>query len=137
MNIFSNFIPNKFVTCNDKDPCWMTPNLRNKMNWKNGFYKEYIKNGKTNYHYLQLQNAISELSVAISRGKDDYHSGLAQKLSNPSGSSKTYWSIFKRFFNGKKVKLFHPFWSIISWNQNLKLKLTILTVSFFQNILSY
>ena len=87
----------------------MTRNLRNKMNWKNGFYKEYIKNGKTNYHYLQLQNAISEVSVAISRGKDDYHSGLAQKLSNPSGSSKTYWSIFKRFFNGKKVKLFHPF----------------------------
>ena len=31
MNIFSNFIPNKLVTFNDKDPPWMTPNLRNKL----------------------------------------------------------------------------------------------------------
>ena len=108
MNIFSNFIPNKLVTFNDKDPPWMTPNLRNKINWKNGIYKEYIKNGKTNYHYLQLQNAISEVSVAISRGKDDYHSRLAQKLSDPSASSKTYWSILKRFFNGKKVPIIPP-----------------------------
>ena len=56
-------------------------------------------------NYLQLQNAISEVSVAISRGKDDYHSRLAQKLSDPSASSKTYWSILKRFFNGKKVPI--------------------------------
>ena len=43
MNIFSNFIKNKLVTFNDKDPPWMTPNFRNKRNWKNGIYKEYIK----------------------------------------------------------------------------------------------
>ena len=38
MNFFSNFIPNKLVTFNDKDPLWMTPNLRNKINCKNGIY---------------------------------------------------------------------------------------------------
>ena len=110
MNIFSNFIPNKLVTFNDKDPTWwMAPNLRNKINWKNGIYKEYVKNGKSNYHYLQIQNAISEVSALISREKDDYHCRLAQKLSDPSSSSETYWSILKRFFNGKKYQLFHPF----------------------------
>ena len=108
MNVFSNFIPNKLVTFNDKDPPWMTPNLRNKINWKNGIYKEYIKNGKTNCHYLQLQNAISEVSAAISRGKDDYHSRLAHKLSDPSASSRTYWSILRSFFNGKKVPIIPP-----------------------------
>ena len=108
MNIFSDLIPNKLVTFNKKDPPWMTSNLRNKINCKNGIYKEYIKNGKTNYHYFQLQNAISEGSVAISRWKDDYHSRLAQKLSDPNASSKTYWSILKRFFNGKKYQLFRP-----------------------------
>ena len=79
----------------------MTPNLRNEINRTNGIYKEYMKNGKISYHYLQLQNAISEVSLAIPRGKDDYHSRLAQKLSDPIASSKTYWSILKRFFNGK------------------------------------
>ena len=71
MNFFSNFIPNKLVTFNDKDLPWVTPYLRNKINCKNGICKDYIKNGKTNCHYLQLQNGISEVSVAIFREKDD------------------------------------------------------------------
>ena len=67
-------------------------------------------------NYLQLQNAISEVSVAISRGKDDYHSRLAQKLNDPSASSKTYCSILQRFFNGKKV----PIISLFLINNKLK-----------------
>ena len=53
-------------------------------------------------------NAISEVSAAISKGKDEYHRRLAQKLSDPSASSKTYWSILKRFYNGKKVPIIPP-----------------------------
>ena len=68
MNVFLSFIPDKFATFNDRDPLWMTPSLRDKINWKNGIYKDYIKNSKTNYCYLKLQNAISDVSVAIYRG---------------------------------------------------------------------
>ena len=38
-NIFSNFIPNELVTFYDKDSPWMTPNLRNKVSWKNGILR--------------------------------------------------------------------------------------------------
>ena len=31
MNIFSNYIPNKFVTIDDKDPPWMTERIKNKI----------------------------------------------------------------------------------------------------------
>ena len=62
MNVFFKFIPNKVV------PPWMTSNLKDKLNWKNGIYKDDLKNGKTNY-YLQLQHAISEVLVAILRGR--------------------------------------------------------------------
>ena len=47
-------------------------------------------------------------SVAISKGKDEYHRQLAQKLSDPSVSSKSYWSILKRFYNRKKVPVVPP-----------------------------
>ena len=47
-------------------------------------------------------------SVAISKGKDEYHRQLAQKLSDPSVSSKSYWSILKRFYNRKKVSVVPP-----------------------------
>ena len=81
----------------------MTSNLRNKINWKNSIYRDYLKNGKTNYHCIKLQHAISEVSVAISKRKDEYRRKLAQKLSDPSASSKTHWSVLKRFYNEKKV----------------------------------
>ena len=32
MNLFSNFIPNKLVTLNDKDPTWMSEYLKTKLN---------------------------------------------------------------------------------------------------------
>ena len=50
----------------------MTSNLQDKLNWKNGIYNDDLKNCKTNYHYLQLQHAISEVLVSISRGEDEY-----------------------------------------------------------------
>ena len=78
------------------------------MNWKNSIYKDYFKNGKTNYYYINLQYTISEVSAAISKGKDEYHRRLAQKLSDPRGSSKTCWSILKRFYNEKKVSIVPP-----------------------------
>ena len=38
MNVFSNFIPNKLVTFNDKDPPWMSEYLKNKIKWRNKIY---------------------------------------------------------------------------------------------------
>ena len=48
------------------------------------------------------------MSVAISKRKDEYHRRLAQKLSDPSTSSKSYWSILKRFYNRKNVPVIQP-----------------------------
>ena len=58
-------------------------NLKDKPNWKNYIYKDDLKNSKRNDLY-QLQRAISKASVAITRGENEYHSLLAQKLSDPS-----------------------------------------------------
>ena len=42
MNIFSNYIPNKFVTIDYKDPPWMTERTKNKIFKKKYIYKSYI-----------------------------------------------------------------------------------------------
>ena len=81
----------------------MTSNLRDKINWKNSIYKEYLKNGKTNYHHIKPQHAVSDVPVAISKAIGECHRWLAQKLSDPNASYKTYWSILKRMYYGKKV----------------------------------
>ena len=46
MNIFSNFVPNKFVTLNDRDPSWMTSNIKDKINYRNSIYRKYLKKGR-------------------------------------------------------------------------------------------
>ena len=46
MNVFSNFVPNKSVNFNDRDPPWMTSNIKGKINYRNNIYREYMKKGK-------------------------------------------------------------------------------------------
>ena len=58
--------------------------------------------------YITLQNVIDEVSELICKRKDGYHKQLARELTNPKTSSKTYWSILKTFYNGRKVPLIPP-----------------------------
>ena len=41
----------------------------------------------------------------IDKRKNDYNCHLASKLNNPKTSIKTYWSIVKSFYSGKKILL--------------------------------
>ena len=46
MIVFSNFIPNKFVTFDDRDPPWMTSNIKDKINYHNNICRKLLKKGK-------------------------------------------------------------------------------------------
>ena len=85
MNVFSNFVPNKFVTFNDRKPLWMSSNIKYKINYRNNIFREYLKKGKQQVDYMKLQNTIKELSELISTRKDDYNLHLANKLIEHTG----------------------------------------------------
>ena len=105
MNVFSNFFPNKFVTFNDRDPPWMTSNIKDKVKYCNSIYREYLKKGKQQVDYMKLKNTVKELSELISTRKNDYNLHLANKLIDPTTSCKTYWTILKTFCNGRKIPI--------------------------------
>ena len=109
MNVFSNFVLNKFVTFNDRDPPWMTSNIKDEINYRNSICREYLKKGKQQVNYLKLQNTIKELSELISTRKNDCNLHLGNKLIDPTTSSKTYWYIFKTFYYGRKSLLSLPY----------------------------
>ena len=81
--------------------------LRLKLNSKTN-YTTHIKNGYKDNDYNILLEAINEVSKIISKRKEEYHYHLASKINNPITSAKTYWSILKTFYNGKKVPLIPP-----------------------------
>lgn len=50
MNVFPNYIPNKFVTIGDKYPRKMTEKIKDKNVQKNYIHKSYISNGKITFN---------------------------------------------------------------------------------------
>ena len=125
LNIFSNFVPNKILTFDDGDPPWMIEYIKSKIHWKNCIYNQYVNSSRNHADYNILQQAVSEVSELTDNAKNNYYDKLANKLSNPSTSSETYWSILKTFCNNKKIPLIPPTeafkssffpWTITEWN---------------------
>ena len=108
LNIFHNYIPNKTILCNDKDPRWFHNEIRNILTMKNKVFEQYIANWKSQTDYKQLQLISNRLTGTIRSSREKFYCKLSTKLANPSTSSKTYWSILKTFVNGKKITIIPP-----------------------------
>ena len=103
LNVFRNYVPNKYITIDDKDPVWMNETIKSKIKAKNALYKKYVQNGRFKSDFVYLENLIIELNELISSTKALYYENLAKKLNNPLLQAKTYWSNLKTFYNDKKT----------------------------------
>ena len=83
MNIFSNYIPNKLITVDDKDPPWMNQYIKKKILDKKVACKFFNTNNKNYDFSLKLQTISTELSEMILKRKNDYHRQLSDKLNDP------------------------------------------------------
>ena len=108
LNIFRNYVPNKYIIIDDKDPVWMNDTVKSKIIAKNLLFKQYIKNGRFESDFMFLETIANELNELISSTKALYYDNLAKKLNNPLLQAKTYWSILKTFYNDKKIPLIPP-----------------------------
>ena len=107
INIFSNFVPNKIIETDDRDPFWMNDFIKNKIKEKNKVFK-LCKNNRMGGNISNLQKLSQELSELITNRKEDYNRHLANKLNDPQSSPKTFWKILKTFYNGNKIPLIPP-----------------------------
>ena len=105
LNVLTNFVPNKVITCDDRDPPWINENIENKIKWKNIKYKNCKRNGKKTEDYELLSKAVSEVSELTEKNKDEYYYRLGKRLNYPSTSAKSYWTILKTFYNKRKIPL--------------------------------
>ena len=78
INTFRNFVPNKYITINDKDPVWMNEIIKSKMKAKNILYKKYIQNGRFESDFIFLENLITELNELISSAKTLHYENLGK-----------------------------------------------------------
>ena len=78
INTFRNFVPNKYITINDKDHVWMNEIIKSKMKAKNILYKKYIQNGRFESDFIFLENLITELNELISSAKTLHYENLGK-----------------------------------------------------------
>ena len=57
---------------------------------------------------MYVHHAITKVSQLISESKDMYYHKFSMKFKNPKTSSKTYSSILKTFYNGRKIPIIPP-----------------------------
>ena len=90
LNVFRNYVPNKYITVDDKDPVCINETIKSKIKTKNKLFKQCMKNGRFESDFVLVERSVTELSDLISHTKALYYETLAKKLNNPLLQAKTY-----------------------------------------------
>ena len=64
-NVINNYIPNKTITIDDKDPPWLTSQIKNKINFKNDLYKNFLQNGRSHDDFYKIREACNSVNQSI------------------------------------------------------------------------
>ena len=107
-NIFMNFVPNKLITVDGRDPPWVTEKIKKVLKGKSKLYKLNIKNGRKIGVYEKLLNTSNNITTEISNSKKICFDNLAEKLRDPKLNRKAYWGILKSFTNWRKIPIIPP-----------------------------
>ena len=102
--ILYSYIPDRTIKCDDKDPSWITNQLKAAaIKRKHRGYRRYIERGKNHDDWCQVKTILNETSRMIVKSNNKYYQNLGLKLSDPNMSPKQYCSMLTRLINSKKT----------------------------------
>ena len=81
LEIFSRNIPNKVVTCHDKDAAWITPQVKAAIKRNSRIYTKWNKRGRKPEERAKVIETQNEASNLIRQAKDSYSEKLSKLLS--------------------------------------------------------
>ena len=92
LDIFSKNIPNKIVTCHDRDAPWITPQVKTAIKRNNRVYSKWNKRGRKPEDRPKVVEVQKETNELIREAKNSYHEKLGNLLSDSSTGQKHFWS---------------------------------------------
>ena len=122
MNIMNNFIPNKYIKIQPKDPPWINDNLRKMIKKQNRQYKNFTKNGCKPEDKCLVDKFRNDCFEAINKAKVKYLSEMGTKLNDSRAAPKTYWKILNKLLNKCHIPRIPPVLSNNSLITNCKEK---------------
>ena len=108
LNIFRNYIPNKKIKCDYRQPPWMTDDIKKSLKQRSKLTKYFYKNGQRNSDHVKVLQKSEECTNLISEAKKNYILKMTSKLEDSNTAPKTYWSILNRFLYNKKIPAIPP-----------------------------
>ena len=108
MELFSKYIPNKIVTCHDRDAPWITSKVKSAIKRNNRVYCKWNKRGRKAEDRPKVVEVQKETNLLIREAKKSYHDKLGNLLSDTSTGQKHFWSAFKKLSNKKKTTNIPP-----------------------------
>ena len=93
LNKFRNYIPNKKIKCDYRQPPWMTDDIKKSLKERSKLRKIYYKDGQQKIDYDKVLEKSADCTKKITQAKNDYINKMTDKIKNPSTAPKTYWSI--------------------------------------------
>ena len=102
LSIFTDYIPNQVIKCSDKDPPWISSEIKTAIKRKHRVYKKFLLRGKRQEDLDLVKAAQYEATKMIQKAKENYYLTIGHKLSDPSHGIKAYWSVLNRLINKKK-----------------------------------
>ena len=106
--IMSLYIPNETIRINDKDPPWLTSELKTAIKRKHRLYRRFIRRGRKQEDWNLVRNIQLESTRKIIEAKDKYYLKLGKKLSDPNIGVKYYWNILNKLIDKKKFTNIPP-----------------------------
>ena len=108
LDIFSKNIPNKTITCHDKDAAWITPQVKTAIKRNTRTYSKWNKRGRRPEERAKVIEVQNETSKLITDAKNSYFKKLGNLLSDSSTGEKHFWNAFKKLSNKKKTTNIPP-----------------------------
>ena len=95
-------IPRKVLRLNDKDPPWITRQVKAAVKRKRRFFRRFMNRGRRPEDWENFKIVRNETTRMVANAKEMYFSNLGQKLSNPTNGIKIFWSTMNRLIDKKK-----------------------------------
>ena len=80
LSIIAVNVPNRVITINEKDPPWITKEVKTAIRRKHRIYNKYIKRGSKQEDWEQVRIVRNQTTHLIDDAKENYFKSLGKKL---------------------------------------------------------
>ena len=74
MSVITQHIPNREITCCDRDAPWITDEVKKAIKRKHRVYRKYVKRGRKPDDWMRVKQIKTDTAKMITDAKNNYHS---------------------------------------------------------------